>query len=183
MQQQHDRPEPFRTSPLVMAVLTALTLVSVAACIQDGAEPGAFSGPSELGLSLALDGQPGQTSARRGVAIGDWGPRQGREREQCRQPPTVVADLDVAWVRRLRATVGQVDSDRCGWPRKRDLHGACSVVESGRGCGHRCGRHDLGDAGRHGRLERDLADSRDTAGALGHGYSAVRCHDRVHVHP
>ena len=58
MQQQHDRPEPFRTWRLVIAVLTALTLVSVAACIQDGAEPGAFSGPSELGLSLALTASP-----------------------------------------------------------------------------------------------------------------------------
>ena len=58
MQQQHGRPEPFRAWRRVMAVLAALTLVSVAACIQDGAEPGAFSGPSELGLSLALTASP-----------------------------------------------------------------------------------------------------------------------------
>lgn len=58
MQQEHDRPEAFRAWRRVMAVLTALTLASVAACIQDGAEPGPFSGPSELGLSLALTASP-----------------------------------------------------------------------------------------------------------------------------
>ena len=57
MERVPERPDAVQPR-LPIAVLAVLVLASVPACIHDTAEPGLFSGPSELGLALALTASP-----------------------------------------------------------------------------------------------------------------------------